>query len=144
MNDDLLIACADLAGRAGAASFEIGHTGDDDTPVDQVRWYAVATYRDARLIADDHPSPTVAALALAERLLDGARCRCTAMVTLSDDRPGCRWRLVGARWEPGCDAMPIRVTGGQRGDVAAMERAMAQVPPGGNRAARRAAKRRRP
>ncbi|MEU6387687.1 hypothetical protein ABZ847_29490 [Streptomyces bauhiniae] len=134
MNDDILIACVDLAGRAGATDVEIGHTGDDDTPAHQVRWYAVATYRGARLIADDHQSPTAAAMTLAERLLAGARCRCTAMITLSDGQPGCRWRLVGSRWEPGCDAPPLRVEG-PRGDVAAMERAL------GNRAARRAAKR---
>jgi hypothetical protein len=143
LNDDMVIACADLVGRAGAAGFEIGYAGDEDGPVENARWYAVATYRGARLIADEHRSPTSAALALAERLLSGARCRCTRPVTLSDGQPGCRWRLVGRRWEPGCDAAPITVADGQRGDMAAIEQAMAQVPPGGNRAARRAAKWRR-
>jgi hypothetical protein len=143
VNDDIVIACADLAGRAGAAGFEIGYAGDENGPVEEARWYAVAEYRGARLIADEHRSPTAAALALAERLLSGARCRCTRPVTLSDGRPGCRWQLAGRRWEPGCDAAPITVAGGKRGDLAAMERALSQVPPGGNRAARRAAKRRR-
>lgn len=142
MNEDLVIACADLAGRAGASGFEIGYAGDEHGPVEEARWYAVATYQGARLIADEHQSPSAAALALAERLLSGARCRCTQTVTLSDEGPGCRWRLVGRRWEPGCDAAPVTVPGGRRGDTAAIERAMSQVPPGGNRAARRAAKRR--
>lgn len=141
MNDDIVIACADLAGRAGAAGFEIGYAGDEHGPVDEARWYAVATYRGARIIADEHRSPTAAALALAERLLSGAMCRCTQLVTLSDDGQGCRWRLVARRWEPGCDAAPVTVSGGRRGDMAAIERAMSQVPTGGNRASRRAAKR---
>ncbi|MEU8264449.1 hypothetical protein AB0C02_27985 [Micromonospora sp. NPDC048999] len=137
MNDDIVIACVDLAGRAGASGVDIGY-------INAARWYAVATYRGARIIVDGHGSPTAAALALAERLLSRAKCRCTQPVTLSDARPGCRWRLVGRRWEPGCDAAPITVAAGGRGDLAAIERAMALVPPGGNRAARRKAKRRRP
>jgi hypothetical protein len=144
MNDDIVTACADLVGRAGAAGFEIGYAGDDDAAIEDARWYAVATYQGARVIADEHRSPTAAALALAEQLLTGATCRCTRPVSLSDERPGCRWRLVGARWEPGCDAAPVSVPGGRPGDMAAIKEAMAQVPPGGNRAARRAAKRRRP
>ncbi|MBX7264943.1 hypothetical protein KIF24_01980 [Micromonospora sp. Llam7] len=143
MNDDIVIACANLVDRAGAAGFEIGHTGDDDEPAEDVQWYAFAAYRGARVISDGHRSPTAAALGLAERLLAGAMCRCTQPVTVSDSRPGCRWRLVGQRWEPSCDAAPVTVSGGGRGDMAAIQHAMAQVPPGGNRAARRAAKRRR-
>ncbi|WP_341719848.1 hypothetical protein QQG74_09180 [Micromonospora sp. FIMYZ51] len=143
MNDDMVIACADLVGRAGAAGFEIGYAGDENGPVEEARWYAVATYQGARLISDEHRSPTAAALGLAERLLTGATCRCTSPVSLSDTRAGCRWQLVGQRWEPGCDAAPVAVSGGKRGDVAAMRQALAQVPQGGNRAARRAAQRRR-
>lgn len=37
---------------------------------------------------------------------------------------GCRWRRVGKRWEPGCDAPPIEMPAGARGDHAAMNRAM--------------------
>lgn len=143
MNQDVIAACADLVERAGAAGFEIGHTGDDDTPASEARWYAVATYRGTRVIVDEHRSPSAAALALAERMLAGATCRCTRLVTLTDDREGCRWRLLGRRWEPGCDAAPLTLAAGQRGDLGEMRRAMAAVPPGGNRASRRAAKRRR-
>jgi hypothetical protein len=143
VNDDIVLACADLVGRAGASGFEIGYAGDEHGPVEEARWYAVATYRGARLIADEHRSPTAAALGLAERLLAGATCRCTRTVSLSDTNSGCRWQLVGQRWEPGCDAAPVTVSDGQRGDMAAIQRAMAQVPAGGNRASRRAAQRRR-
>lgn len=107
-NDDIVIACVDLVGRTGAKGFEIGH--DEGDPA---RWHAFAMYRGARVMSADHASPTAAALGLAERLLRGAQCRCGKPVTLSDARAlagtleGCRWRLLGKRWEPGCDAPPL-------------------------------------
>lgn len=137
INDDIVIACADLADRAGANGFEIGYL-HDDVPVEDAGWFAHAQYRGARITVEDHRSPTGAALALAERLLAGATCRCRQPVSLSDNRDGCRWRLVGRRWEPSCDAPSIRVPAG-RGDHAAMQRALAEP---GNRAERRAAKKR--
>lgn len=136
LNQDAIDACAALVGRAGASSFEIGYLDDD--PADP-RWYAVAKYQGARIQTDEHRTPSGAAMALSERLLRGATCRCGRPVTLSDGRPGCRWRLVGARWEPGCDVDPITVSG-PRGDYQAIQRAMAE---GGNRAERRKAKKRR-
>jgi hypothetical protein len=103
LNEDAVLACADLVGRGGASGFE---------------------------------SPSLAAIALAERLLRGAACRCGDTVVLSGGDDGCRWRLIGARWEPGCDVKPVQVKG-ERGDLTAITRAMA------NRAERRAAKRKR-
>lgn len=111
LNDDIVIACVDLVGRTGAKGFEMGHDGGDPA-----RWHAFATYRGARIMSDNHPTPTTAALGLAERLLRGAQCRCGQTVTLSDSRAfagtleGCRWRLVGNRWEPGCDAPPMKAS----------------------------------
>lgn len=118
LNADAILACADLVGRAGASSFDIGYTGDETSP----RWYAQAHYRGTRIMVQDRHTPTEAAQGLAERLLRGGTCRCGKPVSLSD-RPGCRWRLVGARWEPGCDAPSVR-TPGKRGDLGAMERAL--------------------
>lgn len=135
MNDDIVIACAKLVGRAGASGFEIGFMRDN-VPVDEAGWYAVAFYQGTRITVDEQRSPTGAALALAERLLSGATCRCLQLVTLSDGQPGCRWRLVGDEWKPGCDAPPIAIDG-PPGDYAAIERALH-----GNRAQRRAEKRR--
>lgn len=124
LNGDIITACADLVGRAGAREFEIGHI-HDNVPVDEAGWYAHATYQGARIQTQDHRSPTAAALALAERLLANASCRCGRTVTLSDDQPDrCRWRLTGARWEPGCDAPPIRMDKAMRGDWDGMNRAM--------------------
>jgi hypothetical protein len=124
MNGDVVVATADLVARAGARVFELGHTGDDDSPAESVTWHASAQYQGARLIAQGHASPAAACLALAERLLTGGICRCRQPVTLSSAQPGCRWRLVGQRWESGCDAPPILMRGAQRGDVAAMRRAL--------------------
>lgn len=138
LHGDVVVACADLAGRCGARDFEIGHL-HDDVPVEEAGWFASVSFKGARINVDEHRSPTAAALALAERLLKGAICRCRKPVTLDDDKPGCRWRLMGKRWEPGCDAPPVHVKG-ERGDHAAMVRAMAQQP--ANRAERRAAGRR--
>lgn len=135
-NDDVVLACVDLVGRAGASGFEMGYL-HDDVPIEEAGWHASAQYRGTRIMVQDHRSPTSAALALAERLLAGATCRCLKPVTLSDEREGCRWRLVGKQWEPGCNDKPIRIPGGERGDYAAIQQAM------GNRAQRRAAQRRR-
>lgn len=134
MHGDAVVACADLIGRTGATGLELGYV-HDDVPVEDAGWYAHATYRGTRLMTEDHRSPSAAALALAERLLAGGMCRCGQRVTLDDDRPGCRWQLMGKRWEPGCDAEPIHMAEGSRGDLGAMQAQMA------NRAARRAAAR---
>jgi hypothetical protein len=120
-DEDAVLACTHLAERSGATQFEIGHL-HDDVPVHEAAWYAVAHFRGARLTAENHTSPAAAAMALATRLLSGATCRCGKPVTLGGSG-GCPWRLAGQRWEPGCDAPPIRVQG-QRGDVEAMNRAM--------------------
>nr|MDT0660821.1 hypothetical protein [Micromonospora sp. DSM 115978] len=137
---DAVIAAADLVGRAGATQFEIGWTRDD-VPVELAGWYCSAYYRGARLIVDEHRSPDAAAIALAERILTGGMCRCRHRVALSDQADGCRWRLVGQRWEPGCDVAPIEVDGVHRGDIAALHQALNAGPPPANRRERRAARR---
>lgn len=130
MSTDVVIATAALVGRAGAAGFELAwtcpHVPDepDGHHCPDVTWHASASYRGHRVITDQHRSPAKAALALAERLLTGATCRCTKPVTLADGRPGCRWRLVGQAWQPGCNAAPLRMPAGTRGDHAAMQRAL--------------------
>jgi hypothetical protein len=128
IDEDMVMACAHLVERAGASGFEIGYL-HDDVPVEEAGWYAVAFYQGARITADDHKSPALAAYALAVRLLTGAQCRCGKPVSLGDGK-GCRWKLTGARWEPGCDVPPITVPAA-RGDYAAITQAM-------NRAERRA------
>lgn len=125
-----VIACADLVGRAGARSFEIGFL-DDEPPH---RWYAHAMYRGARIQVENHNDPAGAAMALAEKLLTGAQCRCGRLVALKDGgavafqktrladgthwtatqaaKAGqCRWRLAGDRWEPSCPVPAKRRTG---------------------------------
>lgn len=140
INEDAVIACVDLASRCGARELQFGYL-HDDVPVEQAGWYAHISYQGARITVEDHQSPTLAAMALAQRLLAGATCRCGSPVTLSDGEPGCRWRLMGSRWESGCDAAPLKIKGA-RGDYNAMQRAMDQRI--GNRAQRRAADRRKP
>jgi hypothetical protein len=133
---DAVVACADLVGRAGASQFEIGYL-HDDVPVEDAGWYASAFYCGARITVDDQSSPTLAAFGLAERLLRGGMCRCGRRVSLGLSE-GCRWSLVGQRWEPGCDAQAIHVEG-ERGDHAAMVQALSKQ--AGNRAQRRRARR---
>lgn len=123
MNDDVLVACAALVGRAGAKGFQIGYIRDD-VPVEEAGWYAHAEYQGARIMVDERRSPVEAAFALAQRLLTGATCRCRRPVTLSDSQDGCRWRLVGQQWEPGCDVAPLKIE--RRGDMAAIARALDQ------------------
>ncbi|MFI6819750.1 hypothetical protein ACIBJE_02210 [Micromonospora sp. NPDC050187] len=126
----VILACADLVGRAGGRSFQIGYL-HDDVPVDQAGWYAHAQYRGARIQVEDQRGPAEAADALARRILTGARCRCGRLVSLSpdgavayEDTPmadgsrwtvaqareagQCLWRRLGARWEPSCPEPPGR------------------------------------
>lgn len=118
---DIVVACADLVGRAGAVGFEIGYV-HDDVPSERAGWYAHARYLGARFMVQDEASPEAAAMGLAERILDGATCRCgQPVLVLTTAKVGCRWRLVGQRWEPGCDVAPLNIAG-KRGDLEAMRR----------------------
>lgn len=123
VDEDALIACADLIGRTGATNFEIGYL-HDDVPAEDAAWYAHAQFRGARITEENHRGPTEAAEALARRILTGAKCRCGKLVALADDGAiafdgtlvdgsrftveearnagQCRWARVGARWEMGC------------------------------------------
>lgn len=123
VDQDAVVAAADLVGRTGATGFEIGYL-HDDVPNEEAGWYASAQYRGARII-EESSGPTEAAEALARRLLTGARCKCGKLVALSDSGAvayddvtmadgtkwtvdkaraagQCRWRRMGARWQQGC------------------------------------------
>jgi hypothetical protein len=137
LDQDAVIAAADLADRAGARSLTVGwdcpHApdADDEHACEQVTWHATAQFKGTRVTVERHPGPVEAVEALARRLLTGARCRCGKLVALSDEGawvdPGgtlldgtrltpkqakrmgqCRWTRRGKRWEPGCNAPPIR------------------------------------
>lgn len=130
ISEDVVLAVAHLADRAGAQEFQLSwdcpHTIDEVPETHNcpdVVWRAEVRYRGARIITKDFASPSAAAIALAERILDGATCRCGQLVSLSASSPGCRWRLVGAEWTPGCNVPPVSVPG-RRGDLEAMNRAM--------------------
>lgn len=126
LDQDAVIATADLVGRTGATEFEIGYL-HDDVPMEEAGWYATAVFRGAKIIEDDHRGPTEAAEALARRLLSGARCKCGALVALSDHGAvafdnvamadgsrwsaeearmagQCRWTRMGPRWKRACEA----------------------------------------
>lgn len=143
LDDDAIIAAADLVGRAGARQLEIGYL-HEDVPSDQAGWYAHAQYRGARITAEDHPGPVEAVEALARRLLTGAQCtHCRGLVALSDAgamvypgaartdgsrwtdedvaaaraRPQCRYRREGKLWVRGCLArFPERPSGPNRAE----------------------------
>ena len=99
LNDDVIVACMDLVGRTGARDFQMGYLNDGPDWSESPEWYAEASFQGAKLTSGTHPSPDLAAMALALRLLRGAVCRCGQQITLSDtpSEPRCRWRLVGAR-----------------------------------------------
>ena len=86
-----------------------------------------------RIFTEARSHPAQAANELAVKILTGGSCRCGETVGLFG-APGCQWQLVDDRWEPGCDAPPIDMSGVgvERGDLVGM-----------NRAARRRAKRKR-
>jgi len=139
MYADAVMACAELVGHSGATTFEIGYL-HDDVPSEKAAWYAHALFKGTRVIAQDHTSPTAAAIELAERILANGRCKCGRPVALSDCTDGCcRWHLAGKHWVPGCNAAPITMPSGARGDLAAMQTVYSEQV--GNRAQRRAKKR---
>ena len=143
LDDDAIIAAADLVGRTGARQLEIGYL-HEDVPPDQAGWYAHAQYRGTRITAEDHPGPVEAVEALARRLLDGGLCtHCRGLIALSDagamvypgagrtdgttwtdedvagvkSRPQCRYRREGKRWVRGClDRFPERRSGPNRAE----------------------------
>jgi hypothetical protein len=123
-DEDAVKACADLVGRTGATSFEVGflHEG---VPVAEAGWYATAVFKGAKITAEDKASGGEACDALAARLLSGGQCQhCKKLVTLNpagamahdvtliDGRKWtaaeqakaglCYWRRDGGRWERGC------------------------------------------
>jgi|SRR5579859_7913001 len=123
-DEDALIAAANLVGRTGATSFQLGWL-HDDVPVDQMGWYAQAQYKGARIMVENQPGPAEAASELAQKLLTGARCRCGRLVALSGSGAfaygaptmtdgtqwtlaeaiaagQCLWTRTGQRWEPSC------------------------------------------
>lgn len=119
MDEDAIVACADLVGRTGATGFEIGYL-HDDVPTEQAGWYAHAQFPGTRLVVEDQPGPVEAADALSRRLLRGASCRCGRPVALTDASTGtCRWRRNGNRWQPSCDARPL-----SRAEAAARRRSL--------------------
>lgn len=113
---DFLIALGDLVLRSGATAVEFDTIRDD--PADP-GWFVTLRSRGARISVEGYPTAATAAIAMAMRILSGASCKCTRKVVLHDDPAGCRWKLMGDRWEPGCTAPSIRVIG-ERGDHAAV------------------------
>lgn len=135
--NDILIACVELVGRAGARNLEFGYL-HEDAPIAEAGWWATATYRGAKITAENLASPIEAVEALAVRLLTGAMCNhCKGLVALADDaafayfrahlvdgsewnieeqigRPQCRWRRVGKQWIRGCDGSTPMHKGGNR------------------------------
>lgn len=125
LDQDAIVACAEIVGRSGASKFEHGYL-HDGVPVEQAGWYAIATYRGGtRIIVENMPGPSEAADGLARKLLNGAKCtNCGKVVSLSDriqpvgdvtlstgefwpaqaraTAGQCRWSRQGDRWEGEC------------------------------------------
>lgn len=137
IDQDAVVAAADLVGRAGARQFECGYLDDDPAKAD---WYATATLKGAKIIVEDHPGPVEACEALARRILEGGKCaHCGGLVALSDngavafgeavmadgstwtaeeaaEAGQCRWMRMGDRWVRGCLATHPSPTGPNRAE----------------------------
>lgn len=125
IDKNMLAAVAELIGHTGATAFEIGFTSDDPL---KPGWFAYAQYPGARIMVEDHTTPTQAASALAAKLLVGARCRCGRTAALfgiefkypegkyllvknrqgvnlngAQTREGfCEWNLIDDKFVPSC------------------------------------------
>lgn len=106
-DEQRVLAAADVIGRSGARGLEIGFL-DEDVPSHLARWYATASFKGARVSADEHTSPANAAEELAWKVLDGGLCtKCKRKIGLAGhtsreltDR--CAWSRHGACWVPAC------------------------------------------
>ena len=140
LDKDVLLACVDLIGRSGAKNFEIGYLNDADDPAYEshgAQWWAKAQYQGKRIGVEGFALPDAAAEALARNLLKGAKCRCGRLVRMAGadgafaysdvemadgtrwtaseaaEAGQCEWRRTGPKWEPSCDAPPIRMNRAQ-------------------------------
>jgi hypothetical protein len=105
IDEDALVAAADLVGRTGATAMEVGHV-HDGVPAGEGGWYAHAQYRGARIIAENHRGPVEAMEALTRRLMSGGKCtHCGRTITLSSISVGrrCKWSRHGRAWRRGCE-----------------------------------------
>jgi hypothetical protein len=122
LDEDAVVAGADLVGRTGATHFQVGYVNDDPPHL----WYAQAQYRGARITEENHPGPVEAVEALARRLLTGGKCvNCGKLIALSGSGAfaytspvmadgstwtaeeaaaagQCRWTRMGRRWGSAC------------------------------------------
>lgn len=128
-----VLAVAALVARAGGKAFEVGYLHEDAPTVEEAGWWVVAEWRGVKLSSgSEHRSSGQAADALADRLLNGAQCKCgriastnpagvrggDATTLLGEDwtfeqqkEAGvCVWRREGDRWKSGCDAPPRPLT----------------------------------
>lgn len=126
---DEVLAAVDLVGLTGARNLVFGYL-HEDVPPEQADWYAHAQYRGSRITVEHHTGPAAALIALARRLLTGARCqRCGGLVQLSaagavfyrdarmvdgssfPERDAlarqCQWRRIGKKWVQGCTAADV-------------------------------------
>jgi len=117
-DDDRILAVADLTGRTGAKTLEMGHV--------PAGWWAAALYQGGRITVEGQHCPPEAAEALAVRLLTGAKCMgCGGLVSLDGiggwigseqhmtngesftvrdamDKGICHWKRTGKRWGSEC------------------------------------------
>lgn len=98
---DAVVALADLAGRSGGTSLEVGWLDDDPPHL----WYATVTYKGAKVIVEDHDDPFDACDALASKILKGGTCtHCGQTIALHQSRrvQRCVWVRVDDRWDRTC------------------------------------------
>ncbi len=126
MDVDEVFPAADLIGRAGARTFELGWL-IDDVPIELADWWASANFQGVKIQVEHHRGPVEAASALALRILIGAKySHCQKLVALDDDGAfayfratlldgtiwnaedaaaagQCRWYRDSKRWVRGCE-----------------------------------------
>lgn len=116
-------ATADLVGRSGARSFEVGYD-EETSPLGSTvtTWYAIAVYnRETQVAASGHPSPAAACIALVDRILDGAMCPCgRPVVHVGPANDGCRWSYTRTGgWQSACGET-VEMPAGTRGNIVRM------------------------
>lgn len=116
---DCVVAAAEIVGRSGGTTFEVGWLYDDEdpppgwpegiaVPVEEQQWYATARYKGA-LLKGEGTWPWEACERLAAAVLHGGMCvGCGQRINLVPDigrwaAGNCNWHREGKHWVRGCD-----------------------------------------
>lgn len=104
---DVVDALRELCKDTGVTNLSMYYSGPRDQVAGTPEWGCAAILSGELVTVEGRHSPSEAALAMAEQLLRDSVCTlCNRRVALMPGphltEPHCAWKLIGAKWTPGC------------------------------------------